>query len=33
MICANTTDSNDCDLFVIANLNAFSLNYFKIIPN
>lgn len=33
LICANKTDSDNCDLYFNAQLTNYSLNYFKLAPN
>ena len=31
--CTNSTDTNNCDLFFMASLDGYSLNYYKVIPS
>ena len=33
IICANKTDTNDCDLYFAPNLEGHALNYFKFVTN
>lgn len=33
IICANSSNSGNCDLYFNAQLQSYSLNYFKLVPN
>jgi len=33
VICANSTNIDDCDLYFLAKLRPYKLSYFKLIPN
>lgn len=33
VICANRTDSTDCDLYFVDNFKGYALQYYKLVPN